>query len=293
MKTRSEEEMLALITGFAESDDRIRVVLMNGSRVDSSAEKDVFRDYDILNLVTDLEPFRDEKYVTAHFGEAIVIQKPEDMEWPPPSNDGGYIYLMQLADGNRIDLSFAPIETLDDRLHDSLTRVLLDKDGIVPDLPPPSEKSYFIAEPTEKLYADCCNEFFCGLGSHIPKSLWRKQLPLLKHYIELVLCRPLVMMLGWEIGTRTGFDKSLGKAGNNLEKFLTPDQWRQYQQTYADADFDNIWESLKIFNNLFNQSAEAVGQAYNFPYPKETGEKAWAFLEHVRNLPEDAQSIYE
>jgi len=33
MKTRTEEEMLALILGFAQADDNIWVVVMNGSRV--------------------------------------------------------------------------------------------------------------------------------------------------------------------------------------------------------------------------------------------------------------------
>ncbi len=95
--------MLALILGFAEKDDRIRVVLMNGSRVNPSAKKDIFRDYDILNLVTDVQPFKDARYVTPHFGEAIMIEEPEGMTWPPPPGYGGYNYNMQLADGNRIE----------------------------------------------------------------------------------------------------------------------------------------------------------------------------------------------
>ena len=42
-------------------------------------------------------------------------------------------------------------------------------------------------------------------------------------------------------------------------------------------------------NKLGVKSAEAVGQAYGFPFPEETGEKAWAFLEHVGDLPEDVK----
>ena len=76
MKTRTKEEMLTLIIGFADADDRVRVVLMNGSRVNPSVIKDPFQDYDIANLVTDVEPFRDEAYVLPHFGEAIVVEQP-------------------------------------------------------------------------------------------------------------------------------------------------------------------------------------------------------------------------
>ena len=51
--------MLALILGFAQADDRIRVVVMNGSRVNPNVEKDIFQDYDIRYFVTEVEPFRD------------------------------------------------------------------------------------------------------------------------------------------------------------------------------------------------------------------------------------------
>ncbi|GAH80137.1 unnamed protein product, partial [marine sediment metagenome] len=36
MKTRTEKEIIDLIIGFARNDDRIRAVLMNGSRVNPS-----------------------------------------------------------------------------------------------------------------------------------------------------------------------------------------------------------------------------------------------------------------
>ena len=42
MKTRTEAEMLALIVGFADADDRVRAVLMNGSRVNPNVVKDPF-----------------------------------------------------------------------------------------------------------------------------------------------------------------------------------------------------------------------------------------------------------
>ena len=38
MKTRTEDEMLNLIVGFAEADERIRVTVMNGSRANPHPE---------------------------------------------------------------------------------------------------------------------------------------------------------------------------------------------------------------------------------------------------------------
>jgi aminoglycoside 6-adenylyltransferase len=199
---------------------------------------------------------------------------------------------MQFLDGNRIDLGFCDVKEIDKRTKDSLTKVLLDKDHRVSKLPPPSERSYLTEKPTEKMYDDCCDEFIFGLGSHIPKTIWRKELPLLKVYIEVVLRKPLVKMFEWEFGVKTDFKKSIGKSGKHLQKYLEPATWQEYEQTYTDSNYDDIWKSLFVFYRLFKESAEFVGQEYGFQFPEEKGMRALSFLEHVRDLPEDARSIY-
>ena len=293
MKTRTEEQILKLIIGFAEADDRIRAVLMNGSRVNPSVTRDPFQNYDITNLVTEVEPFRNEEYVVPYFGEAIVVEQPLIGPWPPADADGSYHnYNMQLADGNRIDLSFFHVDTLTDRLRDSLTAVLLDKDNRIPSIPPPNESSYFIAEPTKELYDGCCTGFFFTLGSHIPKTIWRRELPLLKFYIEACLRESLVMMLEWEIGIRTGWEKSLGSKGKNLESHLAPDVWNEYKKTFVDSDYDKLWESLFLFHNIFKKSAEFVAEKREFRFPEEKAANVLAFLDHLRTLPADAEQIY-
>ena len=292
MKTRTEKEMIGLIIGFARNDDRIRAVLMNGSRVNPNATKDIFQDYDIKNLVTDVEPFKNESYILSHFGETIVIEKPEDKIYPHAVGDGRYNYNMQLADGNRIDLSFFNINRIDDLTKDSLTKVLLDKDHIVPSLPSPSESSYSIKEPTERLFNDCCDDFIFGLGSHIPKTIWRKELPLLEAYIDIVLRKPLIKMLEWHIGIKTGLRTSIGKAGRHMQKYLEPETWKEFEQTYTDSNYDNIWNSLLLFYRLFEKTAKSVALEYGFQFPEEAGKKALEFLKHTKQLAQNAKAIY-
>lgn len=293
MKTRTEDEIMALILGFAEIDDCIRVVLMNGSRVNPSAAQDPFRDFDIAAFVTDVEPFRDEEYVVPRFGEVIVVEQPLMGPWPPAEADGRhYNYNIQLLDGHRIDLSFHHLDTLGDHLADSLTAVLIDKDSRLPALPPPNETSYLITQPTKELYDGCCAAFFFALGSHIPKTLWRRQLPLVKYYIEGWLREPMTMMLGWEIGIRTGWEKSLGFKGKHLESLLTPELWNEYKMTYVDCDYDSLWESMFLFLAIFERSAQLVAETFGFHFPKETAAKVTSYLEHVRTLPANAKQIY-
>ena len=53
---RSEREMLDLILNTAQRDDRVRAVIITGSKVNPNAPKDFFQDYDIVYVVTDKNP---------------------------------------------------------------------------------------------------------------------------------------------------------------------------------------------------------------------------------------------
>ena len=284
---------MALILGFAEADERIRAVVMNGSRVNPNVARDPFQDYDIATFVTEVEPFRDEDYVLPCFGRALVVEQPLIGPWPPDDADEDYHnYNVQLMDGNRIDLSFCHLDTLPRRRRDSLTAVLLDKDNRLTSLPPPSASSHFITPPTQKLYDGCCTGFFFALVSHIPKTIWRRNLPYLKFLIECCLRESVVMMLGWEIGIRTGWEKSLGNKGKYLEDFLPADAWGEYKKTYVGSNWDYLWESLFLFHGIFRRSAKFVAAERGYRFPQETAANVWTFLEHVRAMPADAERIY-
>lgn len=289
---RNEKEMFELILNFAEADDRIRGVILNGSRTNPNISNDIFQDQDIVYLVTEVEPFTVEDAIVPHFGEIMLMQKPEDKLLPPPVGDGRYTYLMQFTDGNRIDLHIAHISRIDDYIQDSLTEVLLDKDGIIPDLPPASEESHRITKPTEKLYHDFCDSFIWGLGSHIPKTIWRKELPLLMTLMDLVLRKPLIQMLEWHIGAQMDYQRSAGKGAKLLQRYLEPEMWAVFEKTYSDANYDNIWNALFALHDLFKETALKVGQRYDFSYPDEEINRALKFLKHVKELPADAESIF-
>ncbi len=135
---RTEQEMLSLILDVARKTEAVRAVVMNGSRVNPNAKKDPFQDYDIIYFVREVEPFKRNWDFIRQFGEMLILQTPEDMSSPSAAGDGHYSYLMQFMDGTRIDLSFYPLEQVKKHTADSLTIKLLDKDRLIPQLPPPA-----------------------------------------------------------------------------------------------------------------------------------------------------------
>src|SRR5262245_40029821 len=106
---RSEQEMLELILNTAKNDERIRAVIMNGLRVNPNAPRDIFQDFDIVYLVTNVASFIADPTWINRFGELMILQMPEAMEDPPPQNNGSFVYLMKFTDGNRIDLGLVPM----------------------------------------------------------------------------------------------------------------------------------------------------------------------------------------
>ena len=294
MKTRTEHEILEMLLSFSKEDERIRITVINGSRANPNATRDIFQDYDIASFVTDVAPFRNETYVLPRFGESLVVEQPLIGPWPPDDADGSYHnYNIQLLDGNRIDLSFCPLSSLDEKLRDSLTQVLLDKDNMVSSLPDSNESSYYLSKPNRDLFQGCCIGFFFTLGSHIPKTIWRKQLSLLKFYIEACLRDSLIMMLGWEIGIRTGWEKSIGSRGKYLQKYMTPKTWEDYRNTFAGNDYSEIWESLFLSLEIFTRAAKFVAEQLDLCFREDQALKVKAHLEHVRALASDAKRIYD
>jgi len=99
-------------------------------------------------------------------------------------------------------------------------------------------------------------------------------------------------MLSWEIGVNTGFSKSIGVKGKYLQTLLEPEKWEQYLQTYVDSDYENIWDSIFMFYEVFTQSAVFIANEYNFTFPEDIASKVLSFLNHVRTLSDNADSIY-
>ncbi len=288
---RSEQEILDLILGTARNDERIRAVILNGSRANPNAPLDRFQDFDIVYIVTDVTPFRHNLDWIRRFGELMILQMPDEMDDPPSDNEGGFTYLMQFADGNRIDLGIDPPAMLPELVGDSQSIVLLDKDGIVPPLPPASDRDYLPQPPTAKAFADCCNEFW-WVCPYVAKGLWRREITYAKHMQEHYVRAQLMKMLNWAVGVATGFTASPGKFGKYLQRYLSPEEWALLLTTYADASYERTWAALYATCELFRVAALRVATHFGYDYPHGDDARVSAHLQHVRLLPQDAQEIY-
>jgi aminoglycoside 6-adenylyltransferase len=288
---RTEQEMLDLIIGVANKDERVRAVLMNGSRVNPNAPKDFFQDYDVVYLVTEKDSFLADPAWIKIFGELMILQLPDEMSDPPPEGKDHYGYLMQFADGNRIDLSLYPVSKLKLLEGDTLTTVLLDKDGILPEFSPPNDSGYMPKQPTAKQFFDCTNEFW-WCSPYVAKGLWRHEIVYARHMLDVYVREQLDKMLVWYVGMRYDFQVSPGKMGKYLEKYLEPELWQLLLRTYSDANYDHTWDALLTMGELFRRIAIQVAGHFAFPYLYGEDQRVSAHLLHVRSLPRSAREMY-
>ncbi len=282
---RSEQEMFDLILQTAREDERIRAAVLNGSRANPNAPKDFFQDFDVVYFVTEMAPFIRNLEWIRHFGELMILQIPEEMHDPPPAMDEGYGYLMQFADGNRIDLGIYPLAKIPEKILDSLTVVLLDKDGRIPPLPPADESGYLPKPPTAKQFADCCNEFW-WVSAYAAKGLWRGELPYARYVLEVWTREQLTKMLTWTIGVKTGFLVNPGKHGKYFQKYLDPEMWEMLLKTCPDGSYERTWDALFAMGDLF------LAGHFGFPYNETEDRNVTAHLRRVRALPRDAREMY-
>ena len=280
---RSQEEMVAIILKKAKQEEHIRAALLQGSRVSKEAKPDCFQDYDVVFLVDAMEPFLSNPRWIDCFGRRIIMQIPE-----PPTRTR-MTYLMQFADGNRIDLTLVSREARDTDPR-VCGMVLLDKDELFL-TPPPKEDPFLVKKPTRREFDGCCNEFL-WVSIYVAKGLWRDQVLYAQAHLNDPVRLEMMKMLDWYIGVNTDFSVTTGKCGKYLREYLDEKSWVKLLKTYPDGKRENIWEALFTMGDIFRTAGRAVGRALKYPYPEGEDRRVKEYLHHIHGLPCDAAEIY-
>ena len=263
---RSAETMYQLILDCARKDPRVRLVLLSGSRANPDAQRDDLQDFDVAWFVTNLDSFRGSEAWLESFGSRLMMQKPAEMGENPPKKPD-LVYLMLFEDGNRIDLSLRPLESLEAYASgEGLWSVLLDKDQRASGLPNPSAARFAIEPPSAKAFADCCNEFW-WVSPYVAKGLCRREQLYAVWHMEAVIRQELLRILGWLVGVRDGFPVCLGKHNKYLQARLEPSEWKLLMRTCRMSAPRSCWQALFAAQKLFRRASLEVSTHFGYPYP--------------------------
>jgi len=280
---RTSEEIKKLILDVASRDERIRAVLLNGSRANIQISPDKYQDFDITYIVDDAESFLLDHRWTNVFGNKIIWQIPHEMGIAKDdyTRRSSFSILMLFDDGNRIDVTLLSLNKMKLSFKpDSLTIVWLDKDDLFTNISVANDSDYLITKPGQKEFLDTCNEFW-WVCTYVAKGLWRNEILYAKEMVEIVV-RPMFMnVIAWQIGIDTNFSVSIGKSGKLIKNYLQPELYDSILKTYSDHILENNWKALFLMTDIFGQLAQAVAKKLEFNYILTEEENVKTYLKNV------------
>jgi len=273
--------MMNLIINTAKNDERIRAVILNGSRANDFVPKDIYQDFDIVYLVTDFQYFIENKNWIDIFGDRIMLEMPSYKDLEVNDYNGRFNYQMLFIDGNRIDLTFVSVDKINDVVkEDKMGRILLDKDKRLIEVHYDNGKIFFITKPTKKDFEDKCNSFW-WITQNVAKGIKRKELSYAMNMLNLTRDN-LDDMTSWYIGMHNDYKVSSGKLGKYFEKYLDCILWKKYVSTFPIGEYESIWASLFSASELFRQLAISIADSYSYDYPYQDDNLMIEYLNRLR-----------
>lgn len=280
---RKENQVIKQILDFANEEDRVRAVMLNGSRVNSNAPKDLMQDYDVVFFITDINnvSYKTNRQWINRFGELVIMQQND-------FDDGSYIFLMQFKDGVRIDLRFMEVLKIDEAAkEDSLSEIILDKDNISPVLPSPNDSSYYVKKPSQKKFDKIMNEAW-WIQTYVAKGIWRDELPLSKYMFDVILLDSIHKLLSLHIGIKYDWNINVGKCGKWFKKFLSEDIYNEFISLYPTADYEQMWEVLFKSGEFIRRIGTEVAENLGYTYPMQDDINVTEYIRKIKELPRDA-----
>lgn len=279
------EKILQQILKIAQEDDRVLAVFMNGSRTNPAVEPDLYQDFDLVFVVEETLSFVRDSQWMQRFGPVIAQQQPDSPAcgWQKDKDPSRrYTWLALYQPGYRIDLHvMVAQEALPVYLSDTLCQKLYDRDGILPPLPPPSDRGYWITPPTAEGYRACCNEFWWCLNN-VAKALARDQLPYgLRMYLSVVHPQ-LDTMAEWTIAQAEDYAVNCGLWGKYFKKYLPEELYQLYLDSFPLGRTGDIWRAVDCACRLFRVLGQAVGARSGFVYDLAEDQNMRDYLQRVK-----------
>ena len=263
---RTDTEMMNLILQIADTLE-VEAIALSGSRTNPQAPKDEFQDYDVVYIVENLNDLLSDLSWLDQFGMRLIEQH----------NVLGHrrLYLMLFEDGNRIDLTLCPKESIQEWVDSEAGfKVLKDDKGLF-DSYIPSPKRYWTAPPTEEEFAASCNEFW-WVSAYVVKAIRRNQLIYATDHLYGICQQELLKVLAWQIASDRG-TVDIGKNYKYLFKYLSDEQEKEFSALLDLSSLEKNSQSLFATMNFFHREASVLAQKMGFAYDKEVAEKLIAY----------------
>ncbi|MFA7560946.1 MAG: aminoglycoside 6-adenylyltransferase [Candidatus Izemoplasmatales bacterium] len=253
------------ILSFAKNYDLVRLVVMNGSRVNSNITPDKFQDYDLVFYVNNYKDFIKDVTFIYSLGEVLVKQTSLDQRDGFEGIDESFIYMLQYKDGNKLDLTVRDVSYFEmDFKEDSLSKILLDKEGLN-FRNNPNESSYYVKPIDNKSFYFSVNEFY-WVCLYVFKGIARDNLFYAIKHLNIIR-EELENIIDWWIGEKHNYKIAVGKGKSRYKDLLNNNLFEMYKNTYPGLEKKSLWDSTICAIKLFDLLANHLAIMHNYDYP--------------------------
>jgi len=283
MPATSIAELEARFICWAEAEDDLRAALVVGSRAREDHPADPLADLDILLFADQVERYRDS---TAW----IEVLSPIWVSVPGRTVAGDPERLVVFGGGLQIDFVFSTVTALHqaqqmverDALPDILrrgTRVLVDKDQLLPPLPAPG-KPLPRTPPTEAAFWQTLEGFWFG-AVYCAKQLQRGELWTFQN-ASGGMQGHLLRMVEWHARTVHGWDYDTWHGGKFVAEWAGPEVYDDLRQTFAHLDEADGWRAMQARLARFHRLAREVSTRLGYAYPDELEVQIAGYVDTLR-----------
>ena len=265
---KTENKMMELILQIAET-LQVEAVALSGSRTNSESPKDEFQDYDVVYIVENLNDLLSDLSWLDQFGMRLIEQH----------NVLGHrrLYLMLFEDGNRIDLTLCPKESIQEWVDSEANFEVIKDDKGLFEVYQPNSKRYWTAPPTEEEFAASCNEFW-WVSAYVVKAIRRNQLIYATDHLYGICQQELLKVLAWQVTSDRGV-VDIGKNYKYLFQYLQAEQEKEFSALLDLSSLEKVSQSLFATMKLFDCEAQSLAQKSGFAYDLEVAKKLMTYAE--------------
>ncbi len=240
--------ILHSVVRWAEHEDNVRAVVLEGSVARDDGSVDEWSDLDVRLYVREAVRLLESRDWFEQFGHVLVLEALENPDWYPTR-------LVYYVDG-KIDFMIAPVAALADKKRfGRRVRVLVDKDGLTPTIEQGSVASVLL--PDEATYLTCVNEFYAAALMYA-RMLVRDE-PIKAKYRDWDMKTRLFEVIAWDHAARYDGER-VQPLGAHVREWADADVIDQLEGCWA-AGLSPSREALASTVSLFEATSARVAGA--------------------------------
>lgn len=279
--------LLQKVTQWAEKEDAIKALILQGSRAKNSPV-DVLADYDIALFCKSSLLYTESEDWLIHIAPVWVCVKEKVLF----QGQAFPTRLVIFEGGIKVDFSFFSLDCLDRMSKGSFPdeynrgyQILLDKDGLTRTLPKPNYKEPRAKKPSEREFLETVEEFWFE-AYHVAIYLKRKDLWSVK-FRSTAMHTFLLRMIEWESEAENSWHQSVPPHGKWMVSWVQPSLWQELQGVFARFDAEDSWPALEHTMSLFRRIAIRVSHQLGLRYPELMDKRLSEFIRKLKEIPSD------